>query len=330
VGATTHSKGIFPAGHIVDLRLSSFEEIEAYATQWKLNTSQLERGAYRCALQSFHTSHVQLARTWRELSSHIEAEIPRGSVLVGFPTPGTRVSFRGRNLREQEAIFQRDTSLLDFSLSHASDVVSLCVDAEEMDRRAWHLWHRPFPGTTGTLAFESPEVARHAAAFSLEMICDNLSAERLSVPGFAKALENRVLDGILCSLKDHTPAVGTLGRHAMARRAVALLRDRCAEDLSITDLCQATGATRRTLHLGFLELYGVPPMQYLKALRLCRVRRELGTTADAETRITDVAMRWGFTHLGRFASSYNAFFGELPSVQRARTNRNHRNLTIFS
>lgn len=290
--------------------------------QWKVHTSQLERGIYRTVLQGIHTPFLQLARTWRQLSSQIEAEIPRGTALLSFAAaPDVRLGFRGRTLHPREVVFQRDSSLLEASLSSASDIMTLCVDAEELDCRARHLWHRPFQADTGTLAFENAEGARRTSACFLRTIRENLvDGGPLTDPAIARIFENRILDGILCSLKDRTPATGTLGRNATARRAAGILRERCAEDISITDLCAATGATRRTLHLGFMELYGVPPMRYLKALRLCKVRRELSKMMDREVRVTDVAMRWGFLHLGRFASDYRQFFGELPSVQKARAN----------
>lgn len=306
----------------MDVRLSTFEEVEARATQWKLHTSQLEKGVYRAVLQGIHTPSLQLARTWRRLSSHVAGEVPRGTIILGFSAIlDSRLSFRGRSLRADEVVLQRDSSQLDLSLSGVSDMVSLAVDAEEMDRRAEHLWHRRFASETGTLAFESPEAAHRAAVLSLATIRENLTPDgRLADPVAARALENRILDRILCSLKDRTPAVGTLGRHLGARKAAGILRERCAEDVSITDLCEATGANRRTLHLGFLELYGVPPMQFLKALRLCRIRRDLSKMRDCGERVTDIATRWGFCHLGRFAASYRDFFGELPSTQKARAN----------
>jgi AraC family transcriptional regulator, ethanolamine operon transcriptional activator len=42
------------------------------------------------------------------------------------------------------------------------------------------------------------------------------------------------------------------------------------------------------------------------------IRRELLDGAEDDD-VTRVAARWGFTHLGRFASSYQKIFGEKPS-----------------
>ena len=41
---------------------------------------------------------------------------------------------------------------------------------------------------------------------------------------------------------------------------------------------------------------------------------ELLEAADQNTRVTTVAMRWGFGHLGQFAAAYRERYGELPST----------------
>ncbi|GAB4176305.1 MAG: hypothetical protein Fur0032_16240 [Terrimicrobiaceae bacterium] len=79
----------------------------------------------------------------------------------------------------------------------------------------------------------------------------------------------------------------------------------------MSDLCAEVRASRRTLHLGFLELYGLGPMAYLRVIRLNGARRDL---RRARGSVTDIAMAWGFNHLGRFSAYYRQFFGELPSA----------------
>ena len=56
----------------------------------------------------------------------------------------------------------------------------------------------------------------------------------------------------------------------------------------------------------------------LRRIRLQLVRRDL-LAAGPEERVTDVAMRWGFYHLGRFSRLYAAQFGELPSATHRRS-----------
>lgn len=70
----------------------------------------------------------------------------------------------------------------------------------------------------------------------------------------------------------------------------------------------------RTLHAAFQEQLGESPMAYVRRIRLGKVRADL-LRADAQrTRVTDVAMRWGFFHQSRFAQQYREQFNELPSA----------------
>ena len=42
-------------------------------------------------------------------------------------------------------------------------------------------------------------------------------------------------------------------------------------------------------------------------------RHELLEPGDAAEGVAEVAFRWGFTHLGRFAARYAELYGETPS-----------------
>ena len=98
----------------------------------------------------------------------------------------------------------------------------------------------------------------------------------------------------------------------LAREAEAWLRDNLTEPLTIRDLCTALRAPERTLHAAFREHLGTTPKAYLKALRFEAARQEL-LHPTANTRVTDVALRWCFLHFGWFAHDYHALFGETPS-----------------
>ena len=72
------------------------------------------------------------------------------------------------------------------------------------------------------------------------------------------------------------------------------------------------GAKERTLHLSCVEAFGRPPAKPLAELRLNAARRAL-LHPRKETSVAAIAMRYGFTHFGRFAEVYRRQFGELPS-----------------
>ena len=73
------------------------------------------------------------------------------------------------------------------------------------------------------------------------------------------------------------------------------------------------GVSVRQLHKLFDAHLGMPPRAYAEQLRLSQARSDLRSAPSGTTTVAAVASRWGFWHLGRFASRYRAAFGELPS-----------------
>jgi transcriptional regulator GlxA family with amidase domain len=101
-------------------------------------------------------------------------------------------------------------------------------------------------------------------------------------------------------------------------RAEALILAQPDEPYSAEALARAAGVSPRSLFRGFQRLRGYGPMEAVRRARLLRVRGDL-LAAGPRERVTDAAMRWGFFHLGRFASVYAVHFGELPSETRRRS-----------
>ena len=83
--------------------------------------------------------------------------------------------------------------------------------------------------------------------------------------------------------------------------------------LSVPDLAARLGVSVRQLHKLFQTRLGVPPRVYAERLRLSHARADLRLASPGMPTVAAVAAKWGFWHLGRFASSYHAAFGELPS-----------------
>jgi transcriptional regulator GlxA family with amidase domain len=79
----------------------------------------------------------------------------------------------------------------------------------------------------------------------------------------------------------------------------------------LADTCQALAVSQRTLARALRAIHGTTPSRYLHALRLSEARRAL-RDGPSES-VTQVALRFGFHELGRFAVDYRAAFGESPS-----------------
>ena len=101
------------------------------------------------------------------------------------------------------------------------------------------------------------------------------------------------------------------------KRALAYMRANMAERITLAGLASESGASERTLLKQFQRFVGLPPLGFLRRLRLNVARGEL-TSAENNDSISDIATRCGFSHLGRFATEYRRLFGETPSTTRQR------------
>ena len=73
----------------------------------------------------------------------------------------------------------------------------------------------------------------------------------------------------------------------------------------------------KNFELIFRNGVGMTPGRWFMNIRLNGALREL-ISPTADTSVTEVATRWGFRHLSRFAEQYRRAFGELPSQTLAR------------
>jgi AraC-like DNA-binding protein len=105
----------------------------------------------------------------------------------------------------------------------------------------------------------------------------------------------------------------------IVRRAERYMQDHSETPLVISEVAAELGVSVRTLQAAFREWRNTTPQLLLREIRLQRVRE--GLLAGGETSVTDTALRFGFSHLGRFSAYYEAKFGERPSVTLRRSSR---------
>jgi AraC-like DNA-binding protein len=104
-----------------------------------------------------------------------------------------------------------------------------------------------------------------------------------------------------------------LPRNERLRRAVEYMHAEAGETVTPSMIAEHAGLSPRGLQLAFRRQFGTTPSEYLRAIRLDRVRADLERLSQEETTVAAVASRWGFAHASRFAGAYQARFGEPPS-----------------
>ena len=96
------------------------------------------------------------------------------------------------------------------------------------------------------------------------------------------------------------------------REAIDFMRANMHQALTLSEVAEAAGISVRSLQYGFHRFRSVTPLAYLRQIRLEAVQAELSSPLNALS-VHDVALKWGFAHMGHFASRYRDCFGEAPS-----------------
>lgn len=139
----------------------------------------------------------------------------------------------------------------------------------------------------------------------------------LRAPQLAHRWRQLVVSGLALTVEHphHDDLVGGVSalRPRSVKRALDAMHADPGHPFTTPELAAIAGVGTRLLQEAFRRHVGMPPLTYLRELRLDRVHAELSRCDPYRTNVGEVAMRWGFTHLGRFAAAYRARYGVPPS-----------------
>jgi AraC-like DNA-binding protein len=145
--------------------------------------------------------------------------------------------------------------------------------------------------------------------------------EVIAHPEAARGIEQALIEAMVDSLVSRDVRENTL---ALAQHAVVMRRFRRIVEqnpeypLYIPEICKAVGVSSRTLQACCHEHLGMGPKHYLLLRRMHLAKRALRHSAPDRGSVTEIATRYGFWQLGRFAVEYQCLFGESPSATLGR------------
>ncbi len=140
----------------------------------------------------------------------------------------------------------------------------------------------------------------------------------------AHGLEQQLVDALVEALSKGSAieaAAATRQHQDLAIRFEALLETQPERYFGTAEICTSLGVSARGLRICCEEQLGMSPTEYVRRRRMQLVHRALRNGDPDAATISAVARRYGFRGLGRFAASYRALFGQLPSATLRRSLR---------
>lgn len=327
-------------------RLARTRDAGAHAASlghWHQAYEQLTAGGFAGELEELELGPVQIFREQAN-QALLQSGRPRpGTVTLGLLRgPGPANWYCGRRLNDDGILTATDD---DFELIAGGPMclTAVCIDRDHLQTLAQSLggpdldsngldpiscpypypYPYPFSGSgsgPGLPVRRRPDPAVFEPlvneAFGLVRARPGLLDHAAATQMLTLSLSELVLEQIAPLGEDDRPPPPAGIRHRIVSRARDYMGAHAAEAITVPDLCAATGVSRRALQYAFEDVLQLSPVTYLRVMRLNRVRADL-LACPRET-VGDVAARWGFWHLSRFAADYRQLFGELPSATRAR------------
>ena len=291
---------------------SSPEENEEIMRRYGINQQvrQIGKGGFRADCAMLDTSHAILSADRFSQACSVYLEPPPGMVIfLMFRTAGGQVLASGETVANDKLVVLPDGSGTDIVSPElaGSDAVVLPVSrySELMEVLC------PRCERSNELAVFNGDTQQ------LQVIRDTL-LKAMQGPFFDEndeTIPNMVAQMVSWIGQSYTglrPEVihRKQSRIHIAKQVQAYIEEHYHETVRIEDLCRATGKEVRTLQTCFRRYFDMTITDYLKMVRLNSVFRVLSSVQPGEATVASVAMRNGYTHLGRFSVEYRKCFGE--------------------
>ena len=301
-----------------DIRLGSFDEIADAAAGWDIDFRLLARGDGSGEIGMFDTGRALVQRNRLGWKLHQRGASPRGSITFGIGIDATQMfPWCGVEVRGDRILVFPDHGEYESISDKSFHAFSLSFDERLVGAVAERLGAPP----DGAAIPEGGvyNVSREEAVSIRATLCRVLDAtggelEEAQESALVEEIEQELLTELMDALVTGRPAE----RPSRTLRARALKRSKeyiegsDGGPITVSELCEVAGCSRRTLEYAFKDHFGVSAKAYLRDRRLNAARRELRNPEKARS-VRAVAIRWGFWHMSQFAADYRKLFGERPS-----------------
>ncbi|WP_369986759.1 AraC family transcriptional regulator [Pseudomonas xanthosomatis] len=146
----------------------------------------------------------------------------------------------------------------------------------------------------------------------LGMVCNEAEVSD-SLPRVQGHYSQIVASKLLTLMSNNVRRESLSGGGALLERILEHIDANLKLELAAEALAEQANISLRSLYALFDKQLGTTPKQYIRQRKLEQVHACLGDARCTVRSVTELALDYGFLHLGRFAESYRQQFGELPS-----------------
>lgn len=272
------------------------------------------RGSFRARLTQITLDRLRLASTEEELARVAYIAVPADTVLVGWPIGENPASlWGGIEIRAGDMLTLGPGQRIHAKTDGACRWGAIRLPDEELLSYGRALCGPNFFAPPAPAVWQPAPASRHLAQLHRAAIrMAEARSGALTDAEAAHGLEQQMIHALIeCVSRGPVAETPAADRH---RSVLAGFEDLLQADppLSIGEICATLRVSERLLRGCCAKHLGMGPSQYSRLRRMQRVRRALRKENPDTASVSELAERYGFRDLGRFASDYRALYGELP------------------
>ncbi len=303
----------FPSGLVVKSPKVDTQRVGTYAVGWDVDVKQFGKNEYLWMVVSgFHTPHIQFGSTSYTMGYMVEGVCPKRCVVVTYNHTAGPVTYRNHVLEAGELLLLTHDEAMDLIVGGRCVTFTIAIEEAFFEASFEAYFGKKFIKSKHRKFRFNPEselTYREFVVGWLDYFTVHNAAEKYAID--YETLETQIMHKLFSFLRLDTSA--SLCEHRVLKRARELLHHSLEKDFKITDAAEILGVSQRTLEYLFKRHFGVTPKAYVQLLRLHKIHETLKTADPLTTKVSDVALRYAFFHMGHFATEYKKLFGETPT-----------------
>jgi len=300
---------LFQPGLIVDEEFSDYSLMQSSAKNWLFFTKyRFGSGKFYGRHSGVQLNHLQFGHAERHEGMMYKGLSPKDCITIALLQKNRgQVCVNRLKMEVGDLIVIDDSKPYDFVSSHHTLMSIISIHKSLIATQI------PFILSATDKKFKDhnsilSKVIESKWKASLETPCLLDNAHEI------KKMERTILEAVRQSLTGQTGESSHLTKgEETAFEIKSYLLDSLEETMSIHSIAEKFELSEKTIENSFKSLFGITPKHFIMLLKLNHAHKDLQRANTQTANVSDVAIKWGFSHFGRFSSDYKSLFGIHPS-----------------
>lgn len=300
---------IFEPGLIVNQEFFDYPQMQESAKNWLyISKYRFDTGEFYGRHDGVQLYNLQFGHADRHEGMFLEGFSPKDCLTIAILQKSTgSVCVNDHKMAPGDVIIVDDSKHYDFSSTHHTVFAIISIRKSIVKTKAPHIL------TATDKLFKDTE---HRLSNTIENEWSRVikEPEVLKYSHELEKIESNIIKAMQSFFTDQTGEVPHLTEgEKTALEVRAYLLNSLEETMTIQDIVEKFNISEKTLQNSFKSLFGITPKHFMHLLKLNRAHEELLHADGQFTNVSDISIKWGFSHFGRFAKDYKNLFGVLPS-----------------